>query len=219
MLIFNTDLFSGHLWYFWAILYDLIIFYLADKWRLTKWLRYVTPLLLLVLFVFNYTPFPNYWVRNFLFMGLPSMMIGRCIRENNDKTIRFLSNERYLWIYTFVFTFLSYGEMWLLGSLSSDNSDIGWRDMYVFSIPMFLPCFYWALRHPNIGEGSWTATIGRQYSAYIYIFHVLVGTVLGYIVDKDGSLFTTAIYPFLVFGISLCISWFFVCLLQGLRKV
>lgn len=218
LLVFDNDMFAGHLWYFYAVLYSLIIFYLADKWRLTKWLRYAVPLLFLVHFSRNFTPFSLTWVRNFLFMGLPCMMVGRSIRENRDKAIRFLSNGRYFWIYTFGSLLLVCGEMWLISYLSADDSDRGIREMYIFTLPMFLPYFYWALRHPRFGEGSWLATIGRKYSAYIYIFHVLAATGLGHIVGRGDSLLTKAIYPFLVFGVSLIMSWLFVYFMQCLRK-
>lgn len=49
----------------------------------TKWLRYDAPFLLFLFFVANFTPWhPRF--RNFLFMGLPCMMVGRSIRENKD---------------------------------------------------------------------------------------------------------------------------------------
>ncbi len=214
LIIRNDDMFSFHLWYFYAVLYDLIIFYLADKWKLTKILQYATPALLLLFLIGNFTPWFSF-LRNFLFMGLPCMMIGRCIRENKDKAIRFLSNERYLWIYTFGSLLLACGEMWLLSCLTPHGS----RNMYIFTLPMILPCFYWSLSHPRFGEGSWIATIGRKYSAYIYIFHVLAFMLLWKVVKRDASLVMTAIYPFLVFGISLCMAWVFVKIRIVLREV
>lgn len=32
LVVFDEDMFGFHLWYFYAMLYDLIIFYIADKW-------------------------------------------------------------------------------------------------------------------------------------------------------------------------------------------
>ncbi len=215
LAIANEPLFGFHLWYFFAVLYCLIIFRLADKWRLTKWLRYAVPLLLLVLFARNFALFPAHWVRNFLFMGLPCMMIGRCIRENKDGAFRFLSNERNLWAYSLGSLLLAYGEMWLLSIICSDK---GMREMYLFTLPMILPCFYWALRHPQFGEGSWMAIIGRKYSAYIYIFHVLAAIWLSHFLDRDASLLVKAVYPFIVFAISLCMAWLFVQFLQWAKR-
>ncbi len=211
--VVNYPLFGFHLWYFFAVLDCLIVFRLADKWRLTKWLRYAVPLLLLVFFVRNFNLFPEIPVRNFLFMGLPCMMIGRCIRENRDGAFRFLANERYMWAYTFGSLLLVCGEILLLSVVCSDK---GVRDMYIFTLPIFLPYFYWALRHPRFGEGTLLATIGRKYSAYIYIFHVLAGTCLSHFMRND-SLFTKVVYPFIVFAISLCMAWLFAQLLKWLK--
>lgn len=215
-IAFNADLFSPHLWYFYSALYCLVVLHFADKWRLTRWLRYAIPLLLLVHFARNFTPLPKTLVRNFLFMGLPCMMIGRCIRENKDGAFRFLSSQRYLWAYSLGSLLLVCGEMRLLSFVCSDN---GVREMYVFTLPMILPWFYWALRHPRFGEGSLAATTGRKYSALIYIFHILIGRLLQEnIMPKDSFWLSGDIFPFIVFAISLCLAWLFVQLLQWAKR-
>ncbi len=206
LMVYDNDMFGFHLWYFWAVLYDLTIFYLADKWRLSRLLRIVAPLLLLLFFVSNFTPWYGK-CRNFFFMGLPCMMVGRMIRENSDGRFHFLADRRYLWAYVAGALTLACGEMLTLHLLCSDR---GIRDMYIFTLPMFLPLFYFALRHTRFGDGTIWATIGSKYSAYIYIFHVLVARFLSHVVPRDTSVLTKALYPFAVFGISLCISWLFV---------
>ncbi len=215
LAIVNGPIFGFHLWYFFAVLYCLIILRLADKWGLTKWLQCAVPLLLLVHFARNFALFPESLVRNFLFMGLPCMMIGRCIRENKDGVFRFLSNRRYWWAYSFGSFLLACGEMLFFRIVYSDS---GVREMYIFTLPMLLPCFYWALSHPRFGEGSTPATIGRKYSAYIYIFHVLAAQLLSHILKRDASLLARVVYPFLVFGISLCVSWLFVWFLHWAKS-
>ncbi len=206
LMVYDNDMFGFHLWYFWAVLYDLTIFYLADKWRLSRLLRIIAPLLLLLFFVGNFTPWYGK-CRNFLFMGLPCMMVGRMIRENSDGRFHFLADRRYLWAYVAGALTLACGEILTLHLLCSDR---GIRDMYIFTLPMFLPLFYFALRHTRFGDGTIWATIGSKYSAYIYIFHVLVARFLSHVVPRDTSVLTKALYPFAVFGISLCISWLFV---------
>lgn len=89
--------------------------------------------------------------------------------------------------------------------------------MYIFTLPLLLPYFYWALRNPSFGKESWLATIGRKYSAYIYIFHILVANLLPNILESDTFLLSRAIFPFLVFGISLCISWLYVRMKQLIK--
>ena len=203
----DSDLFSGHLWYFYAVLYDLIIFYFADKWKLTKWLRRAVPFLLLIFLLSNFTPW-NIRFRNFLFMGLPCMMIGRMIWEKKDAAFSFLAKKQYLWIYACASLLMIVGEIYAL---------YGVREMYVFTLPLTLPFFYAALRNPTFGEGTIWATIGRKYSAYIYIFHVLVAKILRFWGFSADSLLTRAIYPFIIFGVSLCMAWGFVKLLQWIK--
>ncbi len=206
-IVLDYDLFSGHLWYFYAVLYDLIIFYFADKWKLTKWLRYAAPFLLFIFLLSNFTPW-NTRFRNFLFMGLPCMMTGRMIREGNDAAFSFLAKKQYLWTYACASLLLIIAEM---------NVLYGVREMYVFTLPLVLPFFYWALRNPRFGEGSVWATIGRKYSAYIYIFHVLVVLILWHFGIRADSLPAKTLYPFIIFGVSLCMAWGFVELLRWVK--
>ena len=212
-IINDKDLFAQHLWYFWAVLYDLVFFYFADKWKLNKWLRYAAFLLLLTFLMTNFTLW-NIRFRNYLFFGLPCMMIGRMISEKKDAAFSFLGKKEHLRLYTCIFFFLVCAEFVMFYFLFSYKV----REMYFFTLPLLLPIFYCALRNPTFGEGSWMATIGRKYSAYIYIFHVLGGELLSHVLERDASLPIKAIYPFLVFGVSLIMSWLFVYFMQCLRK-
>lgn len=212
-IVLGNDMFSGHLWYFYAVLYDLIIFHFADKWKLTKWLRRAAPFLLLIFLLSNFTPW-NIRLRNFLFMGLPCMMAGRLIREHGDQIFSFLAKRQYLWLYATVSLLMATGEMLLIKHIYGGS---GAREMYVFTLPLILPFFYWALRNPHFGEDSVLATIGRKYSAYIYIFHYIAAKVPWYLGFRADSLLTRAIYPFIIFGVSLCMAWGFVKLLQWIK--
>lgn len=212
-IVYDCDLFGPHLWYFYAVLYDLVIFYFADKWNLTRYLRYVVPFLLLCFFIGNFAHRGSRVVelRNFLFFGLPCMMIGRLVREKKDSVFCFLGKKQYLWVYTLTFLFLIVIEVIVCHKLFEDTGD---REMFVFTLPLVLPYFYWALYHPKFGERSFWAIIGRKYSAYIYIFHVLADQFLLHVVNRKDSLLAEVIYPFLVFGLSLCMAWLLVRFLQ-----
>lgn len=210
MIAYDYDLFAMHLWYFYAVLYDLVIFYFADKWKLIKYLQYAALLLLFLFFIGNFAP----WymkLRNFLFMGLPCMMIGRLVGEKKDFVFSFLARKQYLLLYTSIFLFLIVIEMAVYNSL---YGGLGIREMFIFTLPFILPWFYWALRNPTFGEESVFATIGRKYSAYIYIFHILAARLLSHIVEWDTPLLSRVIYPFLIFGISLCMAWLFAKMMQ-----
>lgn len=214
-VVCDVDLFGFHLWYFWAVLYGLIIFRLADRWKLTGLLRCVAPLLLLMFFIGNFTPWSR-MTRNFLFMGLPCMMLGRLIQERNGGKLSFLADSRYLWAYVCGSFVLVVVEMFVLNQMYADR---GVRDMYIFTLPMLLPLFYCALRNPSFGEGSVWAVIGRKYSAYIYIFHVLVSCLLRLLVPWNTSSLVIAVYPFVVFGISLGVSWMFLKIVERCQTI
>lgn len=210
MMVFtNDDLFGYHLWYFWAVLYDLILFYFADKWHLKKLLVNLTPILLLIFFVGNFTPW-SLKFRNFLFLGLPCMMIGRLIREKQNIGLFLCSHKICIVCYVLIFYLLIRFEIIVLDFIYNDQ---GIRNMYVFSLPLILPFFYLALRNPFFCKNSLIATIGRKYSAYIYIFHVLVARGLVHLLSEDNCLFA-----FVVFAVSLFVSWLFMRITDNVKK-
>jgi hypothetical protein len=217
-ILTNTPLFGDHLWYFWAVIYCLLIFYYADKWKLTKVLYIVSPFLFLALCAYNFNTTTYYYstfffcMRSFLFFGIPCMMVGRLIREGKDKWFSFLSVKRHVWLAVVFFICMALLEMYVLKK-STDGSNC--RDMYFFTLPLVVTIFYWALRNPEVGRGSWLATIGRKYSAYIYIFHVFIHTFIGDAFIADASaphwldIFSRVAYMFILFGISLLFSMVF----------
>ena len=87
------------------------------------------------------------------------------------------------------------------------------RDHYLFTLPMVACAFILALRNPHYGVGSFFAFAGKKYSAYIYILHVFVMTLLGvgmrFVFGEEAyrnltqnNLFRNS-YPFLIFGVTL----------------
>lgn len=83
--LFDLDLFQISLWYFYAIIYDLLIIYCLVKKKKTRYLYYAIPLLLFVFFLLQYLRYPNCYYRNWLFEGLPCISIGMFIREYESK--------------------------------------------------------------------------------------------------------------------------------------
>lgn len=215
-LFLGEDLFGFHLWYFYAVLFGLIIFYFTSKWKKSKLLYRATPILLFIFYCGNFTNLPHFYFRNFLFMGVPCMMTGRLIRENKDQAIVFLSKEKYLGFYTMVSIAMIYLEANLI---NYRYHDYGIRDMYVFTIPFILPFFYYALRNPAFGKNTWIANIGRKYSAYIYIFHIIAANILAHFTKNDTSESKALYTPILVFLISLFMAWAFEKLSNTANKI
>lgn len=92
-ILINDDFFGIHLWFIWASIYDLLFLRFLDKLGLSKSLSFLVPILLLIFFAFNLTPYYE-WMRNWLFMGLPCMCVGRWIREGDKKWLKVFSTPR-----------------------------------------------------------------------------------------------------------------------------
>lgn len=82
-LFYNVTPFGIHLWYLWAVLYDLLLFRLLNRLGWSHHLRWLAPLAFLISCVGNYFPW-FYMLRNWLFLALPCMTVGRWIREGRD---------------------------------------------------------------------------------------------------------------------------------------
>lgn len=197
----DIDLFSSHLWYFWAIVYDLIFLRLLDKFGLSRYLSYIVPILLLTFIVFNFTPYYNWLTRNWLFMGLPCMCVGRWIREDDKKWLKVFSSSHNciaIAIISFVLVCIEF----YIGSVVLNYPP---REMYIFTLPLIVSVFCIALRHPEFGKGTFLAEIGRRYSAVIYIIHILIIAFLSLMLSNEGYL-TYTFFPIAVFAISLLVA-------------
>ena len=81
--VLNENPFGFHLWYLGAYLYVLLIMMVVDKYNLWRLFLALTPVLLLSdlafgkysLLLFDHE-YPYFYVRNFLFVGIPYFMIG-----------------------------------------------------------------------------------------------------------------------------------------------
>lgn len=206
-LVTDCDLFAFHLWFFYALIYDLVLLRLADKYGFTKWLEVLAPVLLFVFLATNFFIVSYGWKRNFLFFGLPFVMFGRCIAESKDKRLSLFGNARLFPYIAVSSLLLTLAEIIVLKKLC-----VSWqRDTYVFSVPFVLSVFYWALRNGDYGRGSVAAVIGCRYSAYIYILHVFVMSVVGKFISGEGivmlALNKAAVYSFSLI-VSVLFVWF-----------
>lgn len=134
-------------------------------------------------------------------MGLPCMCIGRWIREDDKKWLKVfstLSHCRIIAIISFVLICVEfYVERAVFGYLS--------REMYIFTLPLIVAVFYMAVRNPDFGSGSFISEIGRRYSAFIYIIHVLVMMLISHVVTFEGwKLYT--VFPIAIFITSLLMA-------------
>lgn len=209
--LFDLDLFQIHLWYFYALAYDLLIIYFLTRKKKTHYLYYAIPLLLLAFFLLRYLRYPNCYYRNWLFEGLPCISIGMLIREYEEK-IKSLFTDTQLIVFTLFslmlcsFEFLSHKFIWG-GEIVSE--------IYIFSIPMSVCLICLAVKNPSIGENTIAVKIGSVYSPSIYILHIFVGQYLLVSNLDDYPLFKTGI----IFLESLLLSIFYIYLKKLIKSI
>lgn len=207
-VLFNsTPPVAGHLWYFYALLYVLVIIYVTRRLKRMDLLYKILPLLFLGSYILSYFSVLAY--RNFLFTGLPYVLLGSLFRSREKQLVNMFRTSRPL-IVGLIALYIGIGiEMFVYKSIGA----MVVRDHYLLTLPMVACIFILALRHPHWGADSFFSKIGKKYSAYIYIMHPFIITLLSYgfsfILGDEMyqsmmrcDLFKNS-YPFLVFAITL----------------
>ena len=201
LILFNETPFAGHLWYLGAILYVLIIVYLADKIKIRKYLYFFIPILLIVdiifgkysILIFN-KEFPYIYIRNFLFVGLPYFLIGDLLYKNKDKLLNKFSLKNLI-ILIIVFTITTLLEKYFLISINMNAT----RDQYISTTFLSITVFLLALKAKNVDDKFIFAIIGRKYSLYIYIVHLMIINLYNnYLVEKNILNYFIQIIVFLI---------------------
>lgn len=184
-LVLNDSPIYGHLWYLGAILYVLVIVFIADNLHCRRLLYAFTPLLLigdLVLGKYSIVifarEFPYIFVRNFLFVGVPYFCIGLLIREKLRKNIE----RTILCMLIVLFCLTTFGERAILESIDMN----GTRDHYISTTFLAIAVFLFAMKS-NVQKG-YLVTIGQKYSTWVYIIHPIFITCLGFVMERVGFL-------------------------------
>ena len=179
LLLLNDSPFSGHLWYFGAILYTLVVVYLFDKIGLKRILYWMTPILIIgdlilgkySLLIFG-KEFSYLLVRNWLFTGIPFFSIGMLLQE---KKLRIGSWGIPVFIGTTIL------ERFLL----VNNNMNAVRDQYISTTFLAISVFSFALEYKGAVSDK-LAKIGRDYSTWIYIIHPLFITLFSFVIKRIG---------------------------------
>ena len=164
----NLDCIHGlHLWFLPALLYSYLFVYGLCKTGLLKWAYRLVPVLFCVRLAVIMDP-RNDWhmAQNFLFCGIPYMMLGHWFARKREQTITHMGTAGILaaaiggWV-------LNYG-----GSVLGCPSVFVEIGNIIYSVALFLLAMKKPSRHINLRIES----IGKTSSLYIYIIHMLVGT-------------------------------------------
>lgn len=216
-LLVNSSPAAIHLWYLNAVLYVLLIFFFAKKMKIEKFIFMCAPFLFALnlalgkysVLIFGHE-FPPTYTRNFLFIGIPffcaGMAIGKKAREggNAEKTS---TRGGALPCLTALFVIMEILEKQLLMTLGFDTVECG--ECYMCT-PLISVCvFLLFLRFKKIGGAlNVLRVIGKDYSADIYILHLLISYILAPAVTR---LDLEGIYPYIrtitVFSASLAAAW------------
>lgn len=174
-LLNDTTMFDGgHLWFLLALLYCYITLYIIGRFRLIKFAYPVIAiafiLRILAVSCGNWHYSQNFWVD-----GFPYFFLGFYLREHPEKYAKVRSK---------MCVCLAIG-----GLLFSEIANMGGvfpfkLNIYeVGTIVMAVSLFVYAIKNPKIGENSFLEKIGRNYSMFIYIVHVII---LQTITDYEG---------------------------------
>jgi surface polysaccharide O-acyltransferase-like enzyme len=179
LLIFNITPGSGHLWFFYAMLYALVIIAFFDKIKQRKLLNIIAIISFLTLLASNFTSLYLY-TRNFLFFGIPFILLGRSFAEGRLKAL-VPKVTKSMCLTTMLSCMILIGfEMDMYGTLFP--SLLPQRECFIFSVPEAIAIFALTLKfkaNPTNKFQRTAAHIGKKYSAYIYIFQYFAGAMGG----------------------------------------
>lgn len=157
----------SHLWYLYALIYSVAFNVVVDKLKLTKFLPYLCVGLLFLHCVLN-VKFSGIYLRNWMFMGVPFLIVGRILNQIKEFIYKINLSAITIVIILFISLLLLYLEMMILP----------YRDFYASIIPLVLTISMLAIRYPLFGEDSFVARIGKEYSSDLYLYHVFIGGII-----------------------------------------
>ena len=203
-LVFNENPWAPHLWYLNAYLYVLLIVVVIEKRGLWNIAYILIPLLLIVDLAFGkYSlllwnkEFDWLYVRNFLFVGLPYFLIGAFVRSKRNIFL----NKHILMGGVIIFSTTSFLERYLLTQIGTNAVREHYLSTTFLAVSVFLLALSIKIKKPNV-----LSNIGERDSLYIYIFHIVVASVLSIVVMRCPSVIGyayTYMAPMVVFIITI----------------
>ena len=209
LIVFNVPVSSGHLWYLLAVLYVYIIFYFVTKFQIKEKIIFTVSLLLLLLHIFLGeglsifgTTLPMHFVRNFALMGIPFFALGLFVKKHEEK-LRGVPN--YL-IYLLL----------IIGAFESVFSRFffGANELYVGSLFILIALVCVFIKGANVKYPTLLTAL-EGCSTYVYIFHIVIATVISITlsiagIDIYSSIALENLYPIAVCIASTVFSYFFI---------
>jgi len=188
LLAFNKPMFpyTIHLWYLSALLYCYIFIFLINKTRLRKFIYILIPVLPFVsliagnfmtdLGITNQAVLREDWIVE----GMPFFLLGDLIHKYQVAILEKAKKMPAILVLIMIF-----------------GAALKLLEIYVFSIPfelcvgiyiLVIPLFILALLYPEKFSGSVMANIGKKYSSYIYLWHMMLLAIISGVAKKIGIL-------------------------------
>lgn len=197
IFMFNIPISSLHLWYLLAILYVYIIFYFSTIFRFKEKTIFSISFSLLFLHILLGECFsafgivmPNSILRNFLLMGIPFFSLGLFTKKHESK-LRNIPN--YMLIITAV-----------IGISESIFSRyfFGVNELYIGSLLILFVIVTVFIKYPNVKYPPIFNSLSGC-STYIYIFHIMLSSVISKIynlldIDFNNSIILKYAHPIIV---------------------
>lgn len=165
-VVFNENPFGYHLWYLGAYLYVLFIALLADRYSKWKYLFYAIPVLLSCNLILSHAlpveTYSHFYIRNFLFEGLPYFSLGAFLKTERCAWLFRISHVKWFWLCV-LFAVTSELENLETGVLKEH-----FVSTIFLSVSLFVLMVSFKQDRPTL-----ISSLGAKYSLYIYVFHLL----------------------------------------------
>lgn len=168
---------GGHFWYLYAALYALVICWLFDIFHCSQCLRIVVIPMFAFLLCSSLMPVPSEFVRSFFGLALPYIVLGRCVSEGLfDKWLKKISLKGII-VLIIVSSILLVGEALFFSFFYTPDNPT--REHHIFALPLTFFVFVLSTRCESHSRWAFLlSTIGRKYSAGVYVFHICVGLLI-----------------------------------------
>ncbi len=202
LIVFNKSIFAEHLWYLYAVLYCyVVVLFLAVIKKFDTASKILCYLLIVTYLIGEILPIALdrdnsvLIYRNAYLTGIPFMMIGYRIGKS-----KLCANGVIVIVLAVFGCALSVAERMLFFS----------GDLYIGTSICAIALFVYAVRHP--GKDNVISKIGNKYSAFVYVVHPLVISLLGFIFSRlhvEENPFVQWVNPILVVVVSLSLAFLY----------
>lgn len=206
LLIFNDVAFAIHLWYLPAYLYALFVVYAIEKYNMWSFSFYfIIPLLVIGTIIKMNVPGPEIqYHRNFLFSGLPYVLTGAFLRSKLAGNDLNMCKLKKLMGGVSCLVVLLMGLRYIVPAGRSWSNFVMDADLFLLVVCIFL--FVLSIRNTKVSV--WTK-LGKDYSLYIYIFHLVILSALEMLqhrLNANLSIAYSYIHPFVVLAMSIAVT-------------